>query len=169
MAYLWATILTVANLVWLAMNIFGLPGNWLIVASTLTLAWFYPHMFSVWTLSAIVVVALIGEVMEFLAGMVGAKAAGASRKGAWAALLGAMIGAIVGTFTIPIPVIGTLIGAAGGAAICAWGVELLGGRSMKASAVAGAGSGAGRILGTLAKLALGALLWIIAAVATFWP
>ena len=41
MVYLWATILVVANAVWLFLNLLGLPGNWLMVASTALVAWLY--------------------------------------------------------------------------------------------------------------------------------
>ena len=39
MVYIWATSLVVINAVWLALVLVGLPGNWLMVATTALVAW----------------------------------------------------------------------------------------------------------------------------------
>ena len=115
--YVWAVILVLTNAVWLALDLLGLPGNWLMVAGTLLVAWLKPQMFSVWTLVAIVIVAATGEGLELLSGALGAWKGGAGRRGSVGALLGGLIGAIVGTFLIPIPMLGSLIGACAGACL----------------------------------------------------
>ncbi len=81
MTYLVATLLVVVNLAWLALNIFQLPGNWMIVATTGLVAWWQwdEGMFSVWTLAAVLVLAVIGEVLEFFAGVAGTSRAGGTR------------------------------------------------------------------------------------------
>lgn len=177
MTFLWAIILVLVNAVWLCLTLLGLPGNWLMVAGTVLLAWWRwdthrpagDQMFSIGTLAAIVLLAGAGEILEFLAAALGAKRAGASRRGAWGALGGGFVGGIVGTFLIPIPLLGTLVGACLGAGFCAWGLELAGGRTHRASVHAAVGAGAGRLLGTMIKLAIGILIWIVIAVAAFWP
>ena len=177
MCYLWATILVLVNAIWLAANLLGLPGNWLMVLGTALLAWFYRGsagpgghpMFSPALLVAVIVLAFTGEVLEFLAAAVGARRTGATRRGAGGALVGGITGGIAGTFLIPVPLVGSLIGAAAGAAIAAVMLERTGGRTWQASLSAGAGAGAGRVLGTVLKLAVGAVIWLAVAIAAFWP
>ena len=98
MLYLWLIILLLLNGVWLSLVLFGLPGNWLIVLTTSLFAyWRWDEgVFSGWTLIAVAVLALAGELIEFLAGMVGAKKAGASWRASFAGLFGALIGAVGG-------------------------------------------------------------------------
>jgi uncharacterized protein YqgC (DUF456 family) len=167
--YFWAVILVLTNTVWLALDLLGLPGNWLMVAGTLLVTWLVPEMFSVWTLVAIVILAAAGEVLELLNGALGARKGGAGRRGSVGALVGGLIGAIVGTFLIPIPVLGSLIGACAGACLGAWTIEMSGGRDFRASLRAGVGAGVGRAVGTVIKLAVGILLWLIIAIAAFLP
>jgi uncharacterized protein YqgC (DUF456 family) len=167
--YLWAVILVLTNTVWLVLDLLGLPGNWLMVAGALLVAWLQPEMFSVWTLVAIVSLAAAGEVLELLSGALGARKGGAGRQGSIAALLGGVIGAIAGTFVIPIPVLGSLIGACAGACLGAWIIEMSGGRDFRASLRAGVGAGVGRAVGTVIKLGVGILLWLFIAIAAFVP
>jgi len=162
-------MLVLTNAVWLALDLLGLPGNWLMVAGTLLVAWLEPGMFSAWTLIATVILAAAGEVLELLSGALGARKGGAGRRGSVGALLGGLLGAIVGTFLIPIPVLGSLIGACAGACLGAGIVELSGGRNFRASLRAGFGAGMGRAVGTVIKLAVGILLWLVIAIAAFVP
>ena len=67
------------------------------------------------------------------------------------------------------PVIGTFVGACLGAGFGAWGLELTAGKKMDHSIRSGVGAGLGVLIGTGCKLALGALICIIVAVAAFWP
>jgi uncharacterized protein YqgC (DUF456 family) len=171
MQYVWATGLVLVNAVWLVLDLLGLPGNWMMVASTIIVAWvnWSRGMFSIWTLAVIVVLATVSEVFELVAGMLGARKAGATRWGAAGALAGGFIGAVLGTFFLPIPVLGSLTGAVLGACAGAWGMEMMLGRGMKASVKSGVGSGVGRLLGTIIKLVLGIIIWLIVAVAAYWP
>ncbi len=174
MNYLFATLLVALNTVWLFLVVLGLPGTWLMVGGTLILAWWRRDagdgaMFSNPVLVLICVLAGLGEVLEFLAGVVGSKVAGGSRRGALGALLGALVGGIGGTFLIPIPVLGSLLGAGLGAGLGAWGLELHSGREMRAALRSGAGAGVGRLSGATAKLIVALLIWVIIAVAGFWP
>ncbi len=171
MVYVWLIMLVILNTAWLGLVIFSLPGNWLIVISTGLFAWWRweDHPFSIYVLIGITVLAVLGEVVEFLGGAGGAKKAGAGWLGTFGALFGAVSGAIFGTFLIPIPILGTLIGASVGGGLGAWGLEVMGGKQMKHSVRSGVGAGVGVLFGTTAKFAIGVLIWLIVAVAAFWP
>lgn len=171
MLYLWSTILILLNGFWLVWDIFGLPGNWLIVISTWLFAWWRwgESVFSVYTLIAIAALAVVGELFEFFGGMHGAKRSGASWSGSVAALAGAITGAILGTFLIPIPLLGTLLGACIGAGLGAWALEFSRGKKMEQSVRYAVGAGLGEFLGITGKFALGIVIWFVVAVAAFWP
>ena len=91
--------------------------------------------------------------------------AGASLRSSLGALIGAITGAILGTFIIPVPLFGTLIGSGIGA--CAF--ELSRPRKPKQTFHLGLGAGFGQILGASIKIILGGLIWLIVAIAAFWP
>ena len=175
MAYLLAAILLVLNTGWLLLVVFGLPGNWLMVLSSAGVVWWQwgnaaeggVEMFDVWTLGVIVALALVAELAEFLTGVFGSKKAGGTRWGSLGAMFGGIAGAVAGTPFIPI--VGTLIGACIGAALGAWGLELASGRKWGESAKSGVGAGVGTLVGRVIKVAGGVLIWLIVAVAAFWP
>ena len=177
MDYLWATLLVLVNAVWWFLNLLVLPGNTLMVLSAGLVTWvtwdpgkgWNQQMFSIYTLVAVFVLAILGEVLEFFSGVAGAKAAGGSAWGKFGAILGAIVGAIVCTFLILIPILGSLIGACGGAFLGAYLLELAGGKKTKPSLKSATGAGVGRLTGTLIKLILGVVIWVIIAVAAFWP
>lgn len=171
MLYLFSTILALLNAVWLVLVLFGLPGNWLIVISTWLFAlWRWDEgIFSIYTLVAIAVLAIVGELFEFFGGMHGAKKAGASWPGSIAALAGAIMGAILGTFLIPILFLGTLLGACIGAGLGAWALEFSRGKKMEQSVRYAVGAGLGEFLGISSKFALGIVIWFVVAMAAFWP
>ncbi|MDD5328136.1 MAG: DUF456 domain-containing protein [Phycisphaerae bacterium] len=171
MFYLWSTILIIINAFWLTLVPFALPGNWLIIITTALFAWWHAdeNMFSVYTLIIITILAILGELVEFLGGVTGAKKAGAGFRGSLGAIIGAVTGAIIGTFLIPIPLLGTLLGSCAGAAILACLFEVTGGRKLEDTVQLGFGAGLGVFLGTSAKIFIGILIWHIVAIAAFWP
>jgi uncharacterized protein YqgC (DUF456 family) len=171
MLYLLLVLLILLNFVWLMLVIFGMPGNWLIVISTCLFAWWRweDGLFSIYTLIAIVSLAFLGELFEFLGGMHGAKRAGASWRGSIAAIAGAVAGAIVGTFLIPVLLLGTILGACIGAGLATWSLELSRGRKMDESVRCAVGAGLGELLGITAKFTIGIIICLIVAVAAFWP
>lgn len=171
MIYLIATLLAVTNAFWLLLTLLTLPGNWLMVTAAALVAWWRwdERMFSPWTLLVILGLALVGELVELLASSVAVKRSGGSRIGSFGALLGAILGAVLGTIMLPIPLLGSLVGACGGACAGAWAGDLAAGRPHRASARSGVAAGAGRLFATVAKFAVGALIWIIITVASFWP
>jgi hypothetical protein len=171
MMIVWTVLLLLVNLVWLATVLFALPGNWLMIVTTAVFAWWQrdSQVFGIHTLVAITVLAVIGEIVEFLGGFGGARRAGARWQGAAGAICGAVIGGIFGTFLIPIPILGTLLGACGGAGLGTFLLEAAGGRAMDHAFRSGVGAGAGVLLGTTAKFVIGVVIYAIIAVAAFWP
>lgn len=171
MIYVWVTFLIVFNLFWLASVIFALPGNWLMVISTAFFAWWHweDGVFSVYTLIAITALAVVGEVLEFFGGMGGARRAGATWRGSFGAIMGAMIGAVLGTFLIPVPIFGTLLGTCFGAGLGTCLLELAATKQMDQSLRSGLGAGVGVFIGTTSKFIVGILIWLVIAVAAYWP
>lgn len=167
--YVYAIMMCLMNAVWLGLVFFYLPGNWLIVITTGALAWWQrdAQPISFWTVGVMAFLALIGEVIEFMAGMGGAKKAGAGWLASIAAIAGALLGAIAGTFMIPIPFAGTLLGACLGAGLVTWSFERAGGKHRDDSMRSGVGAGVGVFIGTASKIAIGAVIWLIAAIAAF--
>jgi hypothetical protein len=147
-----------------ALNLLGLPGNWLMVAVTSVYAYLGPagSPASVgWkTVLAILVLAVLGEVVEFVAGALGAARLGGSWRGAGMALVGSLIGGVVGMIVgLPIPVIGPFLAAVLLASVGAligtvWAERWLG-RTYHDSWRIGKGAFWGRLYGTLAKSAVG--------------
>lgn len=171
MIYVWLTLLIVLNTCWLAMVPFTLPGNWLMVIGTSLFAWWQwdQGIFGWPLLIAITVLALIGELVEFFAGAGGAKRAGAGWKGALAAIVGAISGAMLGTVFLPVPLFGTILGACFGAGFLTWVVERMTGKEHQHSLRSGVGAGTGVLIGTLTKFAIGCLIWLLITIAVFWP
>src|SRR5262249_29846781 len=83
--------------------VIGLPGTWILLLLAGALQFtdgFWrsggAHTFSWWTLGIATALALLGEALEFMAGVAGAKSGGASKRGMVGALIGGLAGAIVG-------------------------------------------------------------------------
>jgi uncharacterized protein YqgC (DUF456 family) len=166
-----ATLLAVVNLLFLASVIFGLPGTWLMVLATALVAWWqWDHqMIGPWTLVAMGILALAAEIVELTAGLLGASHAGGGWRASLGAMAGGLVGAVAGTFLIPLPLVGTLIGACVGTGLVATAVQRSRGQSPQLALRVGVGAFTGRLVGTLVKLALAVTIWIIATVASFWP
>ena len=154
---------------WLT-NFVALPGNWLIVGAAALFAWLAPkseHDGLLWmTVGAVALLALLGEVVEFAAGAVGAKRHGGSRRGVMLAMTGAMLGSIIGAMAgVPVPVVGPLIGAVLGGGLGAFGGAYLGeswkGRNYHDTMAISTAALVGRVLGTAAKLLLGLVMLVV--------
>jgi uncharacterized protein YqgC (DUF456 family) len=168
--YVWITLLVLVNLTCLVLTLFGLPGNWLMLIMTVLFAWWQGEnqLFSVTTLVVAALLALTGEIIEFFAGMVGARKAGSRRRGSIGALIGTIVGAILGSIFL-MPIIGTIIGACLGACGGAFLLEKTGGRESRESFRSGIGAGVGVLVGTTSKLLLGVLIWLILTLAAYIP
>lgn len=166
---------TVLGLLCTLLLVLGLPGAWLTIAlavlvDLLDFLWLpEPERptFSIGILAVAVVLAGLGELVEFAASALGAQRMGASRRGIAGALLGSLVGAVVGTFLIPIPVVGTLAGAIGGSFLGAMLGETSAGRSVEHSMRPATGAAIGRVLGTLGKIPFAVAVWGVLAAAAF--
>ncbi len=158
---------------WL-LTLVALPGNWLIVGAAALYAWVGPqtgitHMTGK-TVLAMLILAIVGEIVEFLAGVIGAQRAGGSRRAAVYSLIGSLFGAVAGaSLGIPIPVVGSAIGAVVGGAVGAFGgaafAEHTLGMEAQHSMKVGQAAFWGRLLGTGAKTVVASILAVMAVVA----
>ncbi len=175
--YLWATLLVLAAVAaWLSL-LLTLPGNWFIVALAAVFALVFPSNdasqgISWLTVAALLLLAAIGELVEFAASAGGAARQGASRRAMVLAIVGAFAGSLIGLIIgVPIPIIGSLVAAVGGGALGAFLGAYLGetwkGKSHDDSVKVSQAALIGRLLGTLGKLAVGVLMVVILAADAF--
>ncbi|MEZ6044659.1 MAG: DUF456 domain-containing protein [Planctomycetaceae bacterium] len=176
--YLLATLLIIVCAgLWL-LNMLAMPGNWLIIVCAAFFIWLYPYPgtegegLEWWMVIGLVVIAVLGELIEFAAGAVGAAKQGASRRAMVLAVIGTMIGSLLGAGAgVPIPVVGPVIGALGGGALGAfagaWVGETWKGKTAQESLNVSKGAMVGRILGTLGKLLCGTMMLVLMIVDLF--
>ncbi len=174
MTIVWAILLVAALAAGWVLTMLGMPGNWLIVVSAAIYAWAVPDTSRLgisWQAVAVLAgLAVLGEILELVAGALGVSKAGGSRRSAVLALFGSIAGAIVGMFVgVPIPVVGSLVAAVLFAGLGALAGAMLGeswkGRSLDQSLQVGHAAFWGRIFGTLAKVLIGTVMAVIALVA----
>jgi uncharacterized protein YqgC (DUF456 family) len=123
----------------------ALPGVPLVFAGMLVAAWAGDFLQIGWpTLTILGILTALAVLIDFIAGLVGAKRVGAS---GWA-LLGAALGTIVGMF------VGGIFGLIFGPFVGAVAGELIAGSTLKRSTVVGVGAWLGFLFGTIAKIAL---------------
>ncbi len=168
MAWLYYILTLIAMLTGMFLSILGLPGIWLMVGAVGVYAWLtrFQQFVGTTSLIVLVVIALLAEAVEFLAGSAGAKKAGGSKR----AMMGAVIGALIGGIflsVIPVPVISTIVGACLGAFIGAAVVELMIFKDVDRSLRVGVGAAHGRFLGILGKLIFSIIIFVIAAIVAF--
>lgn len=137
------------------MTALHLPGTWLIVATALAYGWWTDWAeLGVVTIAVLGGMAALGEAVEVLASVVTARRAGATSQAGWGALIGGFVGMLFLSFLVPIPLIGTMVGALVGC----FGGALLAELAMKKRLAHGAKVGVfaaiGFVLGTVTKLAL---------------
>jgi len=155
----------------LLLVVIGLPGTWVLLALAFGLelvdAFLLPgdtaETFGWELLAACAGLALVGEGIEALAGVAGARFGGGTRRGMVGAFLGGIAGAIFLTPLLPIPVVGTLLGAMLGAFLGAFVGEATGpaARGRDHNLRAALGAAVGKLGGTVAKLAIGVVMWVL--------
>ena len=177
MIYVWLTLFILLVMTFWLLNLIGIPGNWMIVAISLLWIIIGPsdYRFSWIVIVVLVILALIGEAIEFGASVVGTKKLGGSGRGAALSVVGSIVGGIVGAFfgiPVPIPLVGMLIGSLLFAAMGAWIGATIGEKwvvkPMKESVQIGGAAFAGRLLGTLGKLVVGSTMIAISIAAPFF-
>ncbi len=157
------TLFTLVVLVGLALDLVGLFGNWIILGAV-AIMWAVSRAdyFSITCLVILLLMAIAGELIEFVSASFGATKFGGSKKSALAVMGGCIIGGIVGTPILPI--IGTLIGACLGAFAAAMAYEyLVLQREAAHAAWVGLGAVIGKALGLIAKLLIGLAMLLVAA------
>jgi uncharacterized protein len=161
----------------LAATVLGLPGNWAMVAIAVTMHWAispasFLH-FQVWAVVVLVVIASVGEVIEFAAGAAGVGKMGGARRSAALAVVGSLVGAIVGLFVgSPIPIVGNVIASLILGGVGAWSGAVLGerwaGKTWDGSIQIGAAAFWGRLFGTLGKSLCGVAMVVFTLFHTWW-
>ena len=178
MVYVWLTLFIVLVFLFWGLNLFGLPGNWLIVAIAVLWIFVGPAQYQFhWGVSAaLTFLAILGELIEFLTSVLGAKKLGGSNRGATLSVVGSIVGGMLGgVFGIPfpIPLVGIVIGSILFAGIGAWVGTTLGerwvGKPMGESVKIGAVAFLGRLLGTAGKLVVGSTMVVLTVAAPFVP
>ncbi len=171
-----AVLFALLGLGCLLLTAIGLPGTWVMIglaagthllqdsiagSTDATSAW--------WTIGICIALAGIGEVIETAAGAAGSHAGGGTSRGMVGAILGGIVGGIALTPVIPIPLVGTLIGAMIGTFAGALAGELTGetentgGGSVRAAA----GATVGRLLGSMGKTLVSAVVWVMLSIRLF--
>ena len=168
MVYVYAVVLTLVNLLCWVGILFGLPGTWLMVLFSVLLKWWQPDQFMVsWTVLGVAAgLAGLAEVCVLVLGAAGSRRTGGATRGAVLALVGSIVGGIMGT-ALPVPLVGPLLGACLGAFVGALSGNLWAGRTLSQSVAAGRGATVGQFWGTVLKLAIGALIAVMLAIAAW--
>ena len=122
----------------------AIPGVPLVFAGMLLAAWtdHFQHVGTL-TLSVLGLLALFAILIDFVAGLLGARRVGASSRALWGATFGTLIGLFFG---LPGLLLGPFVGAVAG--------ELSTGSKVEKATKVGIGTWLGLLFGTLAKLAL---------------
>jgi uncharacterized protein YqgC (DUF456 family) len=164
-----------------------LPGTWVLLALAALIEWgdqlwrpaSDPTTFDTRLLIACLVLALVGELLEFVAAAVGLRRGGGSRAGLWGSFLGGFLGIFLFTPLLAfLPVLGTflgvLLGTFGGALVGEFwhqrrqgpGAPVVG--HARAALRPASWAAVGRILGTTGKVAVAVAMWLALAVSAFW-
>ena len=152
----------------------GIPGLWIMVATTGVYALLVPHDSSLaihWlTVGCLAGVAALAEVVEMVASMLGVAKVGGSRRGALLSLLGSMIGGLAGAFVgLPATIVGSVLAmifcAALGAFLGAIVGETWKGRGAGESLRIGRAAFVARLVGTLAKVLFGSVMVVVVVMA----
>ena len=124
-----------------------------------------------WVLLGCLALAVIGEIIEFIAGVAGAKKGGSSARGMWGALIGGILGVFIFTpLFFFVPLFGTFLGAVVGTFVGALVGELSAERATVSGSMKPAiGATIGRVIGTTSKVGIGIAMWLGLTVSAFWP
>lgn len=144
--------------------IFGLPGNFVILGASMLFGWYGGFQeITVKIIIILIVLALAGELIEFLLGILGSKKYESSNRAVVGSIIFGIIGAVMGApFFFGIgAVVGAFAGAFAGAII----VELSQGKKMDEALKSGWGAFIGRVAGTISKGAVGIAMIAVTVIA----
>lgn len=161
-----AVLVIALMLLSLGLHVFGLPGNWALLAFVLIWKLFQPAAMTWNFVILLTVLALIGEIIEFAAQYFGGKKFGASGRGNFGAFIGAIAGAMLGApFMFGLGALpGALLGAFGGCLI----LELSHGRCFEEAKKSAWGAFWGKAFGMTVKVSLGVWMFAIS-IPKVWP
>ncbi|MGH7891467.1 MAG: DUF456 domain-containing protein [Thermodesulfobacteriota bacterium] len=154
MDYVLLALYILVSLAGLVSLIFGLPGTFIILGASVLYGWYGGFSdITVRVIILLVVLALAGELIEFLLGILGSKKYESSNKAIVGSIIFGIIGAVMGApFFFGI---GAVIGAFAGAFAGAILMELTQGKKMDEAIKSGWGAFLGRVAGTISKGAVG--------------
>ena len=153
------TLTIICSVLWCGVGVVTtavrLPGTWLIAIGGAAYGWSrgWPSGSAAWTL-ALVGAALIGEAVEVMMSVFTARRAGGSRQAAWGGMIGGIVGMLSLSFLVPVPIVGTMIGALVGCFAGATIVELAVRKRLAQGTRVGLFAAMGFALGTAAKVAV---------------
>ena len=158
------TILLLAFLLFCCILIIplGLPGTWLILGVAVGYAALTQESIGWINIVLLGVLAVVGEVLEFMLSGRYARKYGGSKRAGWGAIIGGMVGAFAG---VPVPIVGSMIGAFIGAFVGALLFELAGGSRAGAATRVATGALLGRVVSAAMKVGIGFVMaaWVIGA------
>lgn len=181
--YVFAGLFVVLGGVCVVLVVVQLPGTWLLLGLAAAIEYidrlYLPEndqqTFDWWVLGGCLALAVIGEIIEFVAGAAGARKGGSSTRG----MVGALIGGVVGIFLFAtlfsiIPFVGTLFGALFGSILGTFAGAIIGELTAEQSTIKGSmkpaiGATIGRVLGTMGKIGIAMAMWMALSVSAFWP
>ena len=140
----------------------GLPGNLLLFFSVLAYAALSGFLYlSYESLAIVLVLILLAESVEFLAGLFGAKKEKASKRAMVSAVFGGFCGAVIGSSIVPL--IGSIIGLVCGGFLGSYLAEYSKAKDKDKAGRVAVGVAVGQMTGVLAKivLALAAIIYIV--------
>jgi uncharacterized protein YqgC (DUF456 family) len=172
-----AILVSIVAICCLVATVLGLPGNWLMVGLAALMSWGispqqFPH-FPIWSVFVLAGIAVVGEIIEFVAGAAGVGKMGGARRSAALAVVGSLVGAIAGLFVgVPIPIIGSVVASLLLAGVGAWGGAVLGerwaGKSWDGSIQIGNAAFWGRLFGTVGKSFCGVAMVVFILFHVWW-
>jgi uncharacterized protein YqgC (DUF456 family) len=143
-------ILVLAMPVGLIAVVLGLPGTWLILAASVFYGWLTDFaIITMQLLLGLIALAVVAELLDFTAGLWGARRYGGTKK----AMVGTMIGGILGAVALS-PMLfgfGTIVGAFFGAFVGAFSMTYLEQRKMDEAMRVGWGALLGRVFALVFK------------------
>lgn len=135
----------------------GLPGNFLILLCCGLLAWYFGfEVITTRFIILLVLLALLGELLEFIIGIVGSKKKKASNRAVVGSIIFSIIGAIL--FAPLFFGIGAVFGAFLGAFFGAFLVEYINEKDVARAAESGKGAFLGKLGGVLVKTVIGFIM-----------
>ena len=155
----------------LFLSCLSISGTWLVIAASLLAAFLPGLSFPGWlTFMIFLLLAILVEVVEWLAASWGVTRRGGSVAAGWAALLGGLAGLFLGSF-IPIPLLGNLLGMCAGSFALVYVVERARLKRAGPAVQIALGAVAARLGVILVKVlvTLGMMAWLLARFFTHAP